>query len=315
MSDWITALPKAELHMHLEGSLEPELLFALAERNQIALPWADVDSLRSAYAFNNLQEFLDLYYQGANVLRTEQDFYDLTWAYLLKCKEQGVIHTEPFFDPQTHTDRGIPFEVVLRGIKQALVDGEKQLGVTHGLILSFLRHLPEEAAFQTLEQALPHLDNFIGVGLDSSEQGFPPRLFERVFAKARSEGLHAVAHAGEEGPPEYIWEALDLLKIKRIDHGVRAIEDERLMQRIIDEQIPLTVCPLSNTKLCVFDHMSQHNILQMLERGVKVTVNSDDPAYFGGYVGENFIALERDLGMTREQAARLAQNSLDARLA
>lgn len=315
MSDWITALPKAELHMHLEGSLEPELLFALAERNRIALPWADVDSLRSAYAFNNLQEFLDLYYQGANVLRTEQDFYDLTWAYLLKCKEQGVIHTEPFFDPQTHTDRGIPFEVVLRGIKQALVDGEKQLGVSHGLILSFLRHLPEEAAFQTLEQAMPHLDNFIGVGLDSSEQGFPPRLFERVFAKARSEGLHAVAHAGEEGPPEYIWEALDLLKIKRIDHGVRAIEDERLMQRIIDEQIPLTVCPLSNTKLCVFDHMSQHNILQMLERGVKVTVNSDDPAYFGGYVGENFTALERDLGMTREQAARLAQNSLDARLA
>ncbi len=315
MSDWITALPKAELHMHLEGSLEPELLFALAERNQIALPWSDVDSLRSAYAFNNLQEFLDLYYQGANVLRTEQDFYDLTWAYLLKCKEQGVIHTEPFFDPQTHTDRGIPFEVVLRGIKQALVDGEKQLGVSHGLILSFLRHLPEEAAFQTLEQAMPHLDNFVGVGLDSSEQGFPPRLFERVFAKARSEGLHAVAHAGEEGPPEYIWEALDLLKIKRIDHGVRAIEDERLMQRIIDEQIPLTVCPLSNTKLCVFDHMSQHNILQMLERGVKVTVNSDDPAYFGGYVGENFAALERDLGMTREQAARLAQNSLDARLA
>ena len=314
MSDWITALPKAELHLHLEGSLEPELLFSLAERNKIALPWNDVDSLRSAYAFNNLQEFLDLYYQGANVLRSEQDFYDLTWAYLLKCQEQGVIHTEPFFDPQTHTDRGIPFEVVLRGIKQALVDGEKQLGITHGLILSFLRHLPEEAAFQTLEQAMPHLDNFVAVGLDSSEKGFPPRLFERVFAKARSEGLLTVAHAGEEGPPEYIWEALDLLKIERIDHGVRAIEDERLMQRIIDEQIPLTVCPLSNIKLCVFDHMRQHNILQMLERGVKVTVNSDDPAYFGGYVGENFAALERDLGMTREQATRLAQNSMDARL-
>ena len=314
MSDWITALPKAELHLHLEGSLEPELLFSLAERNKIALPWNDVDSLRSAYAFNNLQEFLDLYYQGANVLRSEQDFYDLTWAYLLKCQEQGVIHTEPFFDPQTHTDRGIPFEVVLRGIKQALVDGEKQLGITHGLILSFLRHLPEEAAFQTLEQAMPHLDNFVAVGLDSSEKGFPPRLFERVFAKARSEGLLTVAHAGEEGPPEYIWEALDLLKIERIDHGVRAIEDECLMQRIIDEQIPLTVCPLSNIKLCVFDHMRQHNILQMLERGVKVTVNSDDPAYFGGYVGENFAALERDLGMTREQATRLAQNSMDARL-
>jgi adenosine deaminase len=314
MTDWITALPKAELHLHLEGSLEPELLFALAERNGIALPWADVDSLRGAYAFNNLQEFLDLYYQGANVLRTEQDFYDLTWAYLLKCREQGVIHTEPFFDPQTHTDRGIPFEVVLRGIQQALVDGEKQLGISHGLILSFLRHLPEEEAFKTLEQAMPFRDAFVAVGLDSSEKGFPPRLFQRVFAKARSEGLLTVAHAGEEGPPEYIWEALDLLKIERIDHGVRAIEDERLMQRIIDEQIPLTVCPLSNIKLCVFEHMSQHNILQMLERGVKVTVNSDDPAYFGGYVGENFAALERELGMSREQAARLASNSLEARL-
>jgi adenosine deaminase len=314
MTDWITALPKAELHLHLEGSLEPELLFALAERNGIALPWADVDSLRGAYAFNNLQEFLDLYYQGANVLRTEQDFYDLTWAYLLKCREQGVIHTEPFFDPQTHTDRGIPFEVVLRGIQQALVDGEKQLGISHGLILSFLRHLPEEEAFKTLEQAMPFRDAFVAVGLDSSEKGFPPRLFQRVFAKARSEGLLTVAHAGEEGPPEYIWEALDLLKIERIDHGVRAIEDERLMQRIIDEQIPLTVCPLSNIKLCVFEHMGQHNILQMLERGVKVTVNSDDPAYFGGYVGENFAALERELGMSREQAARLASNSLEARL-
>ena len=314
MTDWITALPKAELHLHLEGSLEPELMFALAERNKIALPWADVESLRAAYAFNNLQEFLDLYYQGADVLRSEQDFYDLTWAYLLKCREQGVIHTEPFFDPQTHTDRGVPFEVVLRGIQQALVDGEQQLGITHGLILSFLRHLSEEEAFRTLEQAMPFRDAFVAVGLDSSEKGFPPRLFERVFAKARSEGLLTVAHAGEEGPPEYIWEALDLLKIERIDHGVRAIEDERLMRRIIDEQIPLTVCPLSNIKLCVFDDMRQHNILDMLERGVKVTVNSDDPAYFGGYVGENFAALERDLGMTREQAARLASNSLEARL-
>lgn len=314
MHDWLNALPKAELHLHLEGSLEPELLFALAERNRIALPWGDVDSLRSAYAFNNLQEFLDLYYQGANVLRSEQDFYDLTWAYLQKCQAQNVIHVEPFFDPQTHTDRGVPFEVVLRGIKQALDDGQTQLGISHGLILSFLRHLPEEDAFRTLEQAMPYRDAFIGVGLDSSEQGFPPRLFERVFAKARSEGLHAVAHAGEEGPPEYIWEALDLLKVERIDHGVRAIEDERLMQRIIDEQIPLTVCPLSNTKLCVFEHMGQHNILDMLERGVKVTVNSDDPAYFGGYVGENFLALHQHLGMTQEQARRLAQNSLDARL-
>jgi adenosine deaminase len=314
MYDWLNALPKAELHLHLEGSLEPELLFALAERNKIALPWNDVESLRAAYAFNNLQEFLDLYYQGANVLRTEQDFYDLTWAYLLKCKEQNVIHVEPFFDPQTHTDRGIAFEVVVRGIQQALRDGEKQLGISHGLILSFLRHLSEEEAFKTLDQAMPFRDAFVAVGLDSSEVGHPPSKFERVFAKARSEGLVAVAHAGEEGPPEYIWEALDLLQVKRIDHGVRAIEDERLMQRIIDEQIPLTVCPLSNTKLCVFDDMSQHNILQMLERGVKVTVNSDDPAYFGGYVGENFAALYDSLNMTKAQAQRLAQNSLDARL-
>jgi adenosine deaminase len=314
MYDWLNALPKAELHLHLEGSLEPELLFALAERNKVALPWADVETLRRAYAFNNLQEFLDLYYAGADVLRTEQDFYDLTWAYLERCKAQNVIHTEPFFDPQTHTDRGIPFEVVLTGIRQALEDGREQLGISSGLILSFLRHLSEEAAQKTLDQALPYRDAFIAVGLDSSEKGHPPSKFQRVFDRARAEGFLTVAHAGEEGPPEYIWEALDLLKIERIDHGVRAIEDERLMQRIIDEQIPLTVCPLSNIKLCVFEHMRQHNILEMLERGVKVTVNSDDPAYFGGYVTENFAALHEHLGMTEDQARRLAQNSLDARL-
>ncbi|MEG7359215.1 adenosine deaminase [Pseudomonas citronellolis] len=314
MYEWLNALPKAELHLHLEGTLEPELLFALAERNRVKLPWADVETLRKAYAFNNLQEFLDLYYAGADVLRSEQDFYDLTWAYLLKCKAQNVIHVEPFFDPQTHTDRGIPFEVVLRGIQGALKDGEQQLGISHGLILSFLRHLSEEEAFKTLEQAMPFRDAFVAVGLDSSEVGHPPSKFQRVFDRARAEGLLTVAHAGEEGPPQYIWEALDLLKVQRIDHGVRAIEDERLMQRIIDEQIPLTVCPLSNTKLCVFEHMGQHNILAMLERGVKVTVNSDDPAYFGGYVSENFQALYEHLGMTKEQAQRLAQNSLDARL-
>jgi len=314
MYDWLNALPKAELHLHLEGSLEPELLFALAERNKIALPWNDVEALRSAYAFNNLQEFLDLYYQGADVLRTEQDFYDLTWAYLLKCQAQNVIHTEPFFDPQTHTDRGIPFEVVLGGIRQALQDGRQQLGISSGLILSFLRHLSEEAAQETLDQALPFRDAFIAVGLDSSELGHPPSKFQRVFERARGEGLLTVAHAGEEGPPEYIWEALDLLKVSRIDHGVRASEDPRLMQRLIDEQIPLTVCPLSNTKLCVFEDMSQHNILELLERGVKVTVNSDDPAYFGGYVTENFYALHQSLGMSQDQAKRLAQNSLDARL-
>ena len=314
MYDWLNALPKAELHLHLEGTLEPELLFKLAERHGVALPWGDVEALRAAYNFGNLQEFLDLYYAGADVLRTEQDFYDLTWAYLLKCKEQNVIHTEPFFDPQTHTDRGIPFEVVVRGITQALTDGERQLGVTSGLILSFLRHLSEDAAQATLDQALPFRDHFIAVGLDSSEQGHPPSKFKRVFARARAEGFPAVAHAGEEGPPEYIWEALDQLGVVRIDHGVRAFEDERLMARLIDQQIPLTVCPLSNTKLCVFDDMSQHTILKMLDRGLKVTVNSDDPAYFGGYVTENFMALHDGLGMTREQAQRLAQNSLDARL-
>ncbi|EQM80849.1 adenosine deaminase [Stutzerimonas stutzeri] len=315
MYDWLNALPKAELHLHLEGSLEPELLFRLAERNKIALPWNDVDALRSAYNFGNLQEFLDLYYAGADVLRTEQDFYDLTWAYLQKCEEQNVVHTEPFYDPQTHTDRGIPFEVAMRGISGALADGRELLGISSGLILSFLRHLPEEAAFKTLEQAMPFRDAFFAVGLDSSEMGHPPSKFERVFAKARAEGFLAVAHAGEEGPPEYIWEALDLLKVSRIDHGVRAAEDPKLIQRLIDEQIPLTVCPLSNTKLCVFEDMSQHNILQMLEQGVKVTVNSDDPAYFGGYVTENFMALHESLGMSEDQARRLAQNSLDARLA
>ncbi|PAU54318.1 adenosine deaminase [Pseudomonas sp. PIC25] len=314
MYDWLNALPKAELHLHLEGSLEPELLFALAERNGIALPWPDVDSLRSAYAFNNLQEFLDLYYRGADVLRTEQDFYDLTWAYLQKCKAQNVIHTEPFFDPQTHTDRGIPFEVVLAGISQALKDGRERLGISSGLILSFLRHLSEEEAQKTLDQALVYRNAFIAVGLDSSEKGHPPSKFQRVFDRARAEGFLTVAHAGEEGPPEYIWEALDLLKVSRIDHGVRAAEDPRLLDRLIEEQIPLTVCPLSNVKLCVFEDMSRHNILELLEMGVKVTVNSDDPAYFGGYVTENFAALHDSLGMSQDQARRLAQNSLDARL-
>lgn len=315
MYDWLNALPKAELHLHLEGSLEPELLFRLAERNKIALPWDNVEALRSAYNFGNLQEFLDLYYAGADVLRTEQDFYDLTWAYLQKCEEQNVVHTEPFFDPQTHTDRGIPFEVAMRGISGALADGRELLGISSGLILSFLRHLSEEEAFKTLEQAMPFRDAFFAVGLDSSEMGHPPSKFERVFAKARAEGFLAVAHAGEEGPPDYIWQALDLLKVSRIDHGVRAAEDPQLIARLIDEQIPLTVCPLSNTKLCVFDDMSQHNILNLLEQGVKVTVNSDDPAYFGGYVTENFMALHESLGMTESQARRLAQNSLDARLA
>lgn len=315
MYDWLNALPKAELHMHLEGSLEPELMFQLAERNRIQLPWDCVETLRSAYDFNNLQEFLDIYYQGANVLRTEQDFYDLTWAYLKKCEEQNVIHVEPFFDPQTHTARGVSMEVAITGISEALGDARDLLGISSGLILSFLRHLPEEDALHTLQQAMPFRDLFFAVGLDSSEMGHPPSKFTNVFAKARAEGLLAVAHAGEEGPPEYVWEALDLLKVSRIDHGVRAWEDPRLMARLIEEQIPLTVCPLSNTKLRVYQDMSEHPILKMLEQGAMVTVNSDDPAYFGGYLTENFQALHTDLAMTQQQAKRLAENSLNARLA
>lgn len=315
MYDWLNALPKAELHMHLEGSLEPELMFQLAERNRIQLPWDSIETLRKAYNFNNLQEFLDIYYQGANVLQTEQDFYDLTWAYLQKCEEQNVIHVEPFFDPQTHTERGISMEVAITGISEALGDARDLLGISSGLILSFLRHLPEKDAFNTLQQAMPFRDLFFAVGLDSSEMGHPPSKFTNVFAKARSEGLLAVAHAGEEGPPEYVWQALDLLKVSRIDHGVRAWEDPRLMARLIEEQIPLTVCPLSNTKLQVYQDMSEHPILQMLEQGAMVTVNSDDPAYFGGYLTENVQALHTGLGMTQQQAQRLADNSLNARLA
>ena len=275
MLDFVNTLPKAELHLHLEGSLEPELMFRLAFRNDIVLPYKSVEQLRDAYQFGNLQAFLDLYYQGAAVLQTEQDFYDLTWAYLHRCKAQGIVHVEPFFDPQTHTDRGIPFEVVINGISHALRQGQKELGISSYLILSFLRHLSEEAAFATLAMAMPYRDHFIAVGLDSSEVGHPPSKFERVFAKARAEGFKAVAHAGEEGPPAYVYEALDLLKVDRIDHGVRSIEDSALMQRIIDEQIPLTVCPLSNTRLKVFAEMAQHTILTMLDRGVMVTVNSD----------------------------------------
>ncbi|MEH0874167.1 adenosine deaminase [Pectobacterium cacticida] len=312
MRDLIMSLPKAELHMHIEGSLQPALFFKIAKRNKIHSRWGSVDELSDSYQFANLQDFLNLYYEGAAVLQKEEDFYDLTWEYLIKCKEQNVVHTEIFFDPQTHTHRGIPFGVVVDGISAALEDGRKKLGVSSGLILSFLRHLSEESAFEVFEQARPFLDKFVAVGLDSSEKGFPPRLFERVFAKARAEGLPGVAHAGEEGPPEYIWEALDKLKVIRIDHGVRASEDETLVQRLIDSQIPLTVCPLSNVKLRVFDNMNQHNILSLLDRGMNVTVNSDDPAYFGGYVLENFMALHESLGMNENQARKLAANSINA---
>ena len=313
--DWLNALPKLELHLHLEGSLEPELMFDLAQRNGIQLPFDSIEAVRQAYQFNNLQDFLDIYYQGANVLQCEQDFYDLVWAYLEKCQQQHVVHVEPFFDPQTHTDRGIKFATVINGISRALEDGEEKLGITSELILCFLRHLSEEAAFDTLQQAEPFLDRIIAVGLDSSEQGHPPEKFSRVFAKARELELLTVAHAGEEGPADYIWTAIDKLKVSRIDHGVRAIEDQKLMRHLVDTRIPLTVCPLSNIKLRVFENMSQHNILEMLARGVCVTVNSDDPAYFGGYMTENFLALAESLDMTKAQAQQLVLNSIEASFA
>ncbi|MDH2435886.1 adenosine deaminase [Pokkaliibacter sp. MBI-7] len=312
METFIHALPKVELHLHIEGSLEPELLFALAERNQIPLPYADVESLRAAYQFTNLQSFLDIYYQGANVLIREQDFYDLTWAYLQKCHQQNVVHTEIFFDPQTHTDRGIPFADVIGGISRALADGESKLGITSALILSFLRHLSEEAAFATLEQALPYRDLFVGIGLDSSEKGNPPEKFSRVFARVRELGFKVVAHAGEEGPAEYIWTALKDLQVARIDHGVRCVDDPALVEHLRQTRVPLTVCPLSNTKLCVFSEMSEHNIGKLLDQGLCVTVNSDDPAYFGGYMEENYLAIQSALGLTKPQLVQLARNGIEA---
>jgi adenosine deaminase len=310
--EFLRSLPKAELHLHIEGSLEPELMFSLAERNRLQLPYQSVEEVRAAYEFSNLQSFLDIYYQSAAVLLTEQDFYDLTWAYLLKCQEEGVVHTEIFFDPQTHTERGISIEVVFEGISRALADAAVQLGVSSELILCFLRHLSEDEAIVCLESAMPYLEHVVAVGLDSSELGHPPSKFQHVFERAKEYGLRAVAHAGEEGPAEYIHEALNLLSVSRIDHGVRCTEDPALVKRLVEEQIPLTVCPLSNVKLRVFDTMSDHNILEMLEQGLKVTVNSDDPSFFGGYVLENYLSLARELGMTRAQAAQLAANSIQS---
>ena len=309
-SDFVRLLPKTELHLHLEGSLEPELMFELAARNGVQLPYASVEEVRAAYDFHNLQSFLDIYYQCADVLRTEQDFFDLTWAYLLRCQEDGIVHVEPFFDPQTHTERGIDMGVVIKGITRALAQAEKDLGISSGLILCFLRHLSEEQAFDCLQQAEPYLEHFIGVGLDSSELGHPPEKFARVFAKSRALGLRAVAHAGEEGPADYIVDALDILKVDRIDHGVRCVEDDALMQRLAKEQVTLTVCPLSNTRLKVFKHMSEHNILQLLDQDIAVMVNADDPAFFGGYLMQNFDALIEHLAMTRLQAVKLALNSI-----
>ena len=305
-------VPKAELHLHIEGTLEPEMMFALARRNGVALPFADAEAVRRAYVFRDLQSFLDIYYAGCRVLLTEQDFYDLTWAYLRRAATDGVRHAEIFFDPQTHTDRGVAFEAVVTGIRRALLDGRERLGITSGLILCFLRDLSSEAALKTLEQAKPFRDWLLGVGLDSAEEDNPPVKFREVFEKARDWGLHAVAHAGEEGPPDYVRQALDVLKAERIDHGVRCEEDASLVARLAAEQVPLTVCPLSNVKLRVFPTLAQHNLKRLLDRGLCVTVNSDDPAYFGGYVEENFRACRAALGLSDADVASLARNSFRA---
>jgi len=311
-ADFARKLPKAELHLHIEGTLEPELMFELARRNGVRLPYASVEDVRRAYVFSDLQSFLDIYYAGCQVLMKEQDFYDVTSAYLARAAAQGVRHAEIFFDPQTHTDRGVPFETVVTGIHRALEDGRARLSITSGLILCFLRHLSAEAAMRTLAEATPYREWILGVGLDSSEVGHPPVKFKDVYDRAREAGLLAVAHAGEEGPPEYVWEALDALKAQRIDHGVRSIEDDRLVGRLVDEQIPLTVCPLSNVKLRVFPNLESHNLRQLLDRGLLVTVNSDDPAYFGGYVADNMQATAAALGLSREQQLLLARNSFVA---
>jgi adenosine deaminase len=307
--EWVNGLPKAELHLHIEGTLEPELMFALAERNGVTLPYADVQAVRAAYVFDDLQSFLDLYYAGCSVLVTEQDFADLTTAYLERAAAQGVRHAEIFFDPQTHTDRGIAFATVLNGIDRALDDGQRDLGITSRLILCFLRHLSDDAAMATLETALEHRSAITAVGLDSSEAGNPPAKFRAVFDRARAEGLLTVAHAGEEGPPDYIREALDLLHVLRIDHGVRCLEDDSLVERLVADQVPLTVCPLSNVKLRVFDELEHHPFRRMLERGLMVTINSDDPAYFGGYIGDNYLATATALGLDRDQLRQVARNS------
>ncbi|HYD12331.1 MAG TPA: adenosine deaminase [Allosphingosinicella sp.] len=306
---FIAGLPKAELHMHIEGSLEPELMFALAERNGVEIPFDSVEAVRAAYSFSNLQDFLDIYYQGANVLRTERDFQDLATAYFDRIAADGVVHAEIFFDPQTHTDRGIPFDTVMKGLLAGMAEAEAKHGITSKLILCFLRHLDEQAAFATLEQARPWLDQIEAVGLDSSELGHPPSKFARVFPAARGLGLKLVAHAGEEGPPAYVHEALDVLRIDRLDHGNRSLEDPALTDRLVGEQMTLTVCPLSNVKLCNVASIDQHPIDRMLQLGLRATINSDDPAYFGGYINDNYRAAAAGRGLTRDDLATLARNS------
>jgi adenosine deaminase len=312
LESFIRALPKAELHLHIEGSLEPEMMFALAQKNGVPLPWPSVEATRAAYAFTDLQSFLDLYYAGAAALIAEADFFDLAMAYFRRAAADGVVHAELFFDPQTHTERGIAFETVLDGLERACSTALAELGVSSRLIMCFLRHLSEDDAFATLALAEPHLARIHGVGLDSSEMGHPPSKFARVFARCRELGLHIVAHAGEEGPPAYIHEALDLLGVERIDHGVRAAEDPALLARLAAEGMPLTVCPLSNVKLCVFPSLERHNLKQLLAAGLKVTINSDDPAYFGGYVLQNYLATAQALDLSRAELVTLARNSLQA---
>lgn len=308
----IEKLPKAELHLHIEGTFEPELIFEIAQRNGISLKYKTVEEIRAAYEFTDLQSFLDIYYEAANVLITERDFYDLTWAYLQRVARQNVRHVEIFFDPQTHTERGIAFDTVIKGIHSALKDAQSKLHITSHLIMCFLRHLDADAAMRTLEQAIPYKDWIIAVGLDSGEVGNPPEKFAAVYDRARKEGFLAVAHAGEEGPPEYIWQALDILKVKRIDHGVRCLEDPKLVRRLADERIPLTVCPLSNLKLCVVKSLKNHPLKKLLDAGVVATVNSDDPAYFGGYVQDNFVRTQEALGLSVDELATLAKNSFEA---
>ena len=312
LQNFINGIPKAELHLHIEGTFEPEMMFEIARRNNKEISYCSVEELKHAYSFNNLQEFLDIYYTGAEVLIKEEDFYDLTWAYLKKVHEQNVIHVEIFFDPQTHTDRGIEFETVIKGIYRALKAGEEKLGISFRLIMSFLRHLDETSAFKTLEQALPYIEWIDGVGLDSSEIGNPPSKFEGVFKKARELGFLAVAHAGEEGPAEYIWEALNLLKVVRIDHGNRALDDEKLVKHLAKSKMPLTLCPLSNLELKVIKNLEEYPLIEMMEKGLLVTIHSDDPAYFGGYMNENFYRVAKAINLTKLHIAELAKNSFRA---
>ena len=315
LAEFVRGIPKAELHIHIEGSLEPELIFALAQRNGVSIPYPSVEALRAAYAFTNLQSFLDIYYAGASVLLKEQDFSDMAWAYFQRAHADRVTRAELFFDPQTHTDRGVPFATVIDGLRSACDRARRELRIEAELILCFLRHLDESAAYATLEEARPHLGKFIGVGLDSSEVGHPPEKFARVFADARKLGLRAVAHAGEEGPPAYVWSALEVLKVERVDHGVQSLKDPNLVERLVRERIPLTVCPLSNVKLCVFKDLAQHNLKQMLDLGLVATVNSDDPAYFGGYMNQNFEDCFRALPLSADDAVTLARNSSDGSFA